>query len=123
MGGDVLAWMKRLNRKGPFYIYNIQPKQVQDWVDNKWIKYEHPSHKSYTVIWNDGDKTKIGILEDGMYCRYGISTKAYLAGDRPQDMWQGRNVSDDEYAAMVDVRKDQSSLKTLDLNDLKDLAH
>ncbi len=114
---DVLAWIKRLNRKGPFYLYHAEP----------W-ESEHPFHDGskksgtlYTLIWNDKDKTKIGSVHDWMYARYGIGTRAAVIGDRPQDLWRGDLLDENEITAMRLVRDGKSSLPEFNLHHLENV--
>lgn len=118
---DVKAWMKRLNRKGPFYLIRTEP------FDNSVVRPDGEVltriGNNYFVIWNDKEKTKIGCLSDHMYCRYGISTIATLNGDRPHDLWNGSAVSNADFDEMLKVRKGNSSLPTFDLTVLKNISH
>jgi hypothetical protein len=103
---DVQKWMKNLNRRGPFYLWETTP---------------HPNGQSYIIIWNDGAKTKIGQLHDGLWCRYGINTWSVLNGSRPHDLWNGFGITDDEFEAMLAVREHRSLLPKFKLETLKDL--
>lgn len=112
---DVEKWKKRLNRKGPFYLY-----ERSDYVC-RWRPEE--TGYQYRVIWQDGHKTKIGMLHDHMTCRYGIKTDTVLNGERPHDLWNGVGLSDEEFEAMLAVRKGESTLPLFDLDTLEHLSH
>jgi hypothetical protein len=77
---DISKWKGRLNRKGPFYLFEA-------------------INGIYTVIWQDAEKTKIGTLYDGMFIRYGINTIAVMRGERERDLWNGSAVSDEQFAS------------------------
>lgn len=121
---DVAAWAKRLSRKGPFYLFRTEP--------STHTRYDHSTTPAtvsevpasiYVVIWNEGEKTKLGALQDYMYCRYGIGTRATLSGDTPYDLWNGHNVDDESFSAMLDVRHGRTKLPEFDLLSLVGLNH
>lgn len=125
---DVLKWKKRLNKKGPFYLYSkdTKPHIVYEW-DNT-VKPPtridiNTTKNIYTVIWNDGAKTKLGSLEDWMHCRYGINTWATLKGDTVFDLWNGECVNDESFKAMLEVRHHTSNLPHFSLDTLIGLTH
>lgn len=117
---DVIAWKKRLRRKGPFWLYSQEPYHYEiKRSDGSLLTHDGTS---YTVIWKDGEKVRIGVLHDWMWCRYGIQTFANLLGERPQDMWNGQNVNDDQFTAMLAVRNGNSALPEFDLDDLRNIS-
>ena len=73
------------------------------------------------MIWNDKDKTKIGSVNDWMWARYGIKTRAAVIGDRPQDLWRGDLLDDSEITAMRLVRDGISSLSVFNLQHLENV--
>lgn len=120
MKDDVQKWMKRLSKKGPFFLLRSEP----------WT-YPYSIHDGstrtgtlYTVIWHDQNKgdVKIGSLHDWMSARYGIQTRAALKGPRPQDMWNGRAVEDGEFEEMLAVWEDRCVLPEFDLTMLKNVS-
>jgi len=113
MSQDVEGWIKRLRRKAPFYVLS-----KSDYVDRH---APERTGTSYRVIWNDGPKTKIGVLHDWMMCRYGIVTQSVLNGERLQDLWNGSGVSDEDFQQMLLVRKGRTRLPTVELKDLKNI--
>lgn len=126
---DVLKWMKRLNRKGPFYLveardheYTVIDKSVViDTAYGKSFSTKVISGKSYSVIWKEGDKVKLGIVKDGMYCRYGIQTYGTLTGKSVSGLWQksGGILTDKEIQLLVDFSNDKLSLPEFKLETLK----
>lgn len=118
---EVAKWMKRLNRKGPFYLLRTEPYhyEVTRQDGSLFVK----DGTTYVIIWNDGDKTKLGSVHDHMWCRYGVSTRTVLNGDRPHDLWNGAGISDEEFQEMLAVRKNSSTLPIFQLETLKNLTH
>lgn len=120
---DVAAWKKRLNRKGPFHLLRTEAG-----THDKWDHSAAPPFKKtvpisiYVVIWNDGEKTKLGAFSDHMSCRYGVGTRSVLKGDTPYDLWNGHNVDDDSFAAMLAVRNGTSSLPLFNLDTIEGLS-
>lgn len=117
---DVDKWKKRLRRKGPFYLLRTEPWE-RSWTMSDGTA-RHQAGNRYIVIWNDKDETKIGALSDHMATRYGVATRAKLFGDRPQDMWNGHKVSDDEFDAMVSVRRGEGKHQEFSLDSLIGLS-
>lgn len=113
---DVEQWKKRLNRKGPFYLLRTEPWE-RSWTMSDGTE-RHQSGNRYIVIWNDKDETKIGGLSDHMATRYGIGTRAKLFGDRPQDMWNGHKVTDEEFEAMKAIRTGAQGYREFSLDEL-----
>ncbi len=124
MDEDVIKWRKRLLRKGPFYLLETTDFE-QDRYDHSVKPTRHYTvpAKAYTVIWNDGDKTKIGVLKDYMYCRYGIITQSVLKGDTPFDLWNGSGLSQETFDEMLSVRHNRSTLAIFDFDLLVGLGH
>lgn len=128
MSNDVENWKKRTKRKGPFYLYEYENIEYSHGkaVGGEYKVSHHNPGKAYTLIWKEKDKTKIGILKDGMYCRYGMSTFGVLIGDSPLGLWQsggGGTVDDDQFAAMQRVARGESQLPIFDIDQLQDLVH
>lgn len=119
MSLSVEKWKKRLSRKGPFYLFSQEPWS-RSWTMSDGTPRSQEGMR-YVVIWNDGDETKIGGLSDHMATRYGIGTRAKLFGDRPQDMWNGHKVTDEEFEAMCAVRSGAQVYPVFSLDDLKGL--
>ncbi len=107
---QILAWKKRLKRKGPFFLY--QEKMDKPYASHEDMKY-------YYVIWNDGHKTKYGCFYESMPCRYGVVTITVLNGDTKFDLWNGQNIDDDIFDSMLKVRNKESDLPHFNLDELK----
>ena len=106
---DVQKWMKRLNRHKPFYLYFKSPTS------------NFRTNTIYTLIWNDKNKTKIGTVEDHMYCRYGINTCAVLNGESMLDVWNGQTIDEEQFLCMLEVRRHISNLPIFELSELQNL--
>lgn len=122
MSDDVAKWIKRLSRKGPFHLLRTEAfsKTRYDHSVKPSRAYEVPATR-YWVIWNDGEKTKIGSFSDFMLCRYGVATCAVLNGDTPFDLWNGAGFQDD-FPAMLAVRNGTSDLPHFGLADIQGLS-
>ena len=128
---DVADWKKRLNRKGPFYLYTCAQNEYTDrealpefWRTKK--DGDQPPTKygtAYTVFFRDKGKLKIGVLPDGLCCRYGIGTYATLTGTSLSGFWQASNgiLSDQEMLDMIAFAKGELTLPEFSLDNLKDL--
>ena len=122
---DISNWKKRLNRKGPFYLYkhSLKDKNKAHWdkeLSITVIDYVYQIN-SYAVIWNDGYKTKYGYFYDEMATRYGVETCCVLNGDTKFDLWNGSTINDEIFDRMLEVRKGTSQLTHFNLDDIKDL--
>src|ERR1700748_3917189 len=94
---EINNWKKRLNRKGPFYLYEQKLEKRYDW--SKEVNF-------YYVIWNDKHKTKYGFFHDEMATRYGVVTCCVLNGDTKFDLWNGSTINDEIFDRMLEVRHD-----------------
>lgn len=109
--------MKRLNRKGPFYLLRTEEGSITrfDHRVTPSRQYEVPINV-YVVVWNDGEKTKMGAFKDYMYSRLGITTMAILSGDTMADV--GSNIAQSDFEAMLAVRQGRSELPHFDTHTL-----
>jgi hypothetical protein len=105
---SVEDWIKRTKKKGPFKLCNVE---------------RTGKGKKYTVIFKDKGKVKIGVLRDGMWCRYGINTFGALSHPNPTGLWQTTvgSVSEEQLLQMIDFWIGNSSLKDFNLESLNDL--
>jgi len=128
---DVADWKKRLNRKGPFYLYKTEENEYTDrealpeyWRTKK-DGDKPPTKKgtAYTVLFRDKGKVKIGVLPDGLCCRYGIATYGTLTGFSMSGFWQssGGILTDEEMTDMIAFALGEKSLPVFYLDSLKDL--
>lgn len=92
---DTNGWLRRTYRKGPFKLYGTRINQ-----DNT---------RSYTIIFKDRGKVRIGVISDGQYARYGISTFGALSFPEVTGLWQSSvgAVNEDQWMYMVDIWNDQ----------------
>ena len=106
MNEAVESWLKRTEKKAPFYLFES--------VDGH-----------YTVIFKHKKKVRVGGLSDGMHCRYGIGTFGALSGVSPLGLWQScaGAVSQKQLDEMILVAKGQSQLPVFDVRSLKNLKH
>ena len=122
---NVEKWIKRLNRKGPFYLYETEQGTTVRWDHSNYnpetktgsVKTTVPK-KSYYVIWNDDDKTKFGSFSDYMLTRHGVATRSVLNGDTMFDLWNGSGLDQTIFDEMLKVRKRMSGLPHFDIRSL-----
>ncbi len=127
---DVEQWMKRLTRKGPFYLLDTKFDTTERWDHSAYnhetktgsVKTEVP-RTTYWVIWNDKEKTKLGSFCDYMYARYGVATRSVLNGDTPFDLWNGQGIEQATFDEMLKVRNNTSTLPHFDLKTLVGVIH
>ena len=128
---DVEKWMKRLSKKGPFYLYKTTPyySSITPYrmVDGVKVELEPVVREgsNYFVIWNDGHKTKYGYVRDHMLCRYGIETCCVLNGETKFDLWNGSTIDDDIFDMMLLVRDptvEDKQMQRFTLDQLKHLS-
>lgn len=118
---DLERWLNRLKKKEPFYLYASE--EILYGTTATQGRKEIPGWRR-RVIWQEGDKTKIGVLVDGMRGRYGIATYGVLTGCEPTGgLWQASpsTVTDSELHALIDVATGKHSFSTFDPGALKDL--
>ncbi|OWK35437.1 hypothetical protein [Fimbriiglobus ruber] len=120
MNSDLNKWLKRLEKKRPFYLYASEEMlyATRATKGEKTI----PGWRR-RVIWQEGEKTKIGVLADGMWGRYGIQTYGVLTGKEPTGLWQssGDVVTASELQALLEVANERHSFGEFDPVILMDL--
>jgi hypothetical protein len=113
-------WLARLTKKGPFWLYSSEEMLY----GNRSTKGERtiPGWRR-RVIWREGNKTKIGILHDGMWVRYGIKTYGVLKGTTATGLWQSTpgTVTESELHALLDVAAGNHSFPRFDPAQLQDV--
>jgi len=73
---EVHLWKKRISAKrGPFYLLDSHEKDGKTYYHVGWREKHRQGHMV----------AKLGYFNDGMMCRYGISTYCTLAGETPFD--------------------------------------
>lgn len=101
---DVEKWIKQSNKKKA-----------------KLISYENGV---YDIVFYFKDKVRIGKVEDGMYCRFGIRTRGAMVTDDILTLWQGvGGCSKEDVKIMQDYLNGACSLPDFDFSVIKDLKH
>lgn len=132
---SVAAWKKRFRRKGPFIIYRVADHQygghtpaMRKWREENKL-FDHKDMKkgfAYHVVFRDKGKVKLGILKDGMCCRYGIDTYGTLTGTSISGFWQTTAgvLSEDEMKFMIAFAKGENREADVefDLDRLEDIT-
>lgn len=100
---DIQKWIKRSNRKAA-----------------KLIGTECGRHQ---IVYFDKGKVRVGTVEDGMYCRYGISCRGAMYSTDPMSLWQSGPGSCSQYdvQVMTDYLNDNCSLPDFDFGSIKNL--
>jgi hypothetical protein len=96
-------WIKRNNRKKP-----------------KLVRSEGISHY---IVYFDKGKARVGIVQDGMYTRYGIICYGAMPNTDPFHCWQSEPGACDEndVKVMVDYLNGASQLPDFDFASLKEV--
>ncbi|AZD86571.1 hypothetical protein F2A37_16710 [Pseudomonas chlororaphis] len=100
---DIQNWIKRSNRKAA-----------------KLIKSSLGAHD---IVYFDKGKVRVGTLQDGMYCRYGISCRGAMVSADPMSLWQSGPgaCTREDVQIMTDYLNGTSSLQDFDFGSIKDL--
>lgn len=106
---DTNGWLRRTYRKGPFKLYGTRINQ-----DNT---------RSYTILFKDRGKVRIGAISDGQYARYGISTFGALSFPKVGGLWQSNvgAVSDHQLDLMIQFWNNECDLPDWSVTQLKNL--
>lgn len=132
---SVADWKKRLRRKGPFIIYRVADHQygghtpaMRKWREENKL-FDHLDMKkgfAYHVVFRDKGKVKIGVLKDGMSCRYGIDTYGTLTGTSMSGFWQitAGVLTEEDMQFMIEFAKGEHNDPNFefDLDRLEDLT-
>lgn len=98
---EVEKWIKRNNRKRP-----------------KLVRSEGINHY---IVYFDKGKARVGIVQDGMYSRYGIMCYGAMPNTDPFYCWQAQPGACDEsdVKVMVDYLNGVSELPDFDFASIK----
>lgn len=109
---DVNGWLRRTHRKGPYKLYSSEP------YDKGYAK-----GMTYTVIFKDRGKVRIGGISDGSYARYGIATFGALSFPEVTGLWQScaGAVSEDQLDLMIQFWHDECELPDWSVTQLKNV--
>lgn len=105
--------LRRTHAKGPFWLYSATPHE-----------FGSIGGMSYTIIFEDRGKVRIGTVDDCMHCRYGIQTFGSLSSPESTGLWQVRPgaVKEDQLDAMISVFDGVYELPEWGLVQLKNLV-
>lgn len=100
---DIQKWIKRSNRKGA-----------------KLIRTEGDVHH---IVYFDKSKVRVGVVRDGMYCRYGITCRGAMYSTDPMSLWQSGPgaCTQEDVQIMADYLNEASTLPDFDFGSIKDL--
>lgn len=103
MSMDIQKWIKRSNRK-----------------QAKLVRTEGANHY---IVYFDKGKARVGIVRDGMCCRYGIICYGAMPNTDPFYCWQASPGACDEadVQVMIDYLNGVSQLPDFDFASIKDL--
>jgi len=102
-GEDIQKWIKRSNRKAA-----------------KLVRTEDGKHH---IVYFDKGKARVGVVEDGMYCRYGVSCRGAMYSVDPMSLWQSGpgSCTQEDVQIMTDYLSGTSTLPNFDFGSIKDL--
>lgn len=102
-GEDIKKWIKRSNRKAA-----------------KLIRSEEGKHR---IVYFDKGKARVGVVHDGMYCRYGISCCGAMYSTDPLSLWQSGPgaCTQDDVRIMADYITDTCTLPDFDFGSIEGL--
>lgn len=99
----------------------------------KWVKKSNKKEARlmssvggvYEIVYFDKGKVRVGVVRDGMYCRYGIDCFGAMESTDPMSLWQSRagNCTPLHVKHMQDYLSDCSALPDFDFSTLRDLKH
>ncbi|RVD77037.1 hypothetical protein [Pseudomonas koreensis] len=100
---DIQKWIKRSNRKAA-----------------KLIRTESGKHH---IVYFDKGKARVGVVADGMYCRYGVACRGAMYSTDPMSLWQSGPgaCTQADVQIMVDYLSDTSALPDFDFGSIKEL--
>jgi hypothetical protein len=101
---DIQKWIKRSNRKAA-----------------KLINHEDGK---YRIVYLDKGKVRVGVVRDGMYCRYGVSCYGAMYSTDPMSLWQSGPgaCTQGDVQIMTDYLNDTSALADFDFGSIKELT-
>lgn len=100
---EIKKWIKRSNRK-----------------EAKLISVEGCT---YNIVYFDKGKVRVGVLRDGMYCRYGISCRGAMYSQDPMSLWQSGPgaCTEKDVKIMQAYLSGESELPDFDFGSIKEL--
>jgi len=100
---DIQKWIKRSNRKRA-----------------KLVRSEDQHHY---IVYFDKGKARVGLVSDGMYCRYGVQCYGAMPNTDPFYCWQsGPGACDmDDVQVMTDYLNGVCQLPDFDFGSIKEL--
>lgn len=101
---EVLSWIKRSNRK-----------------EAKLIRSENGKHH---IVYFDKGKVRVGVVQDDMYCRYGISCRGAMYSTDPMSLWQSGpgSCTKEDVQIMIDYIDDNCKLPCFDFGSIRGLS-
>jgi len=98
---DIQKWIKRSNRKAA-----------------KLIRTNDGKHH---IVYFDKGKARVGVVHDGMYCRYGISCRGAMYSTDPMSLWQSGpgSCTAEDVKVMQDYLHGSSNYPDFDFGSIK----
>lgn len=105
MGDAVAKWVKRNNKKCAKLMSSIGGV--------------------YEIVYFDKGKVRVGVVRDGMYCRYGIDCFGAMTSTDPLSLWQSHagTCTPLNVKHMQDYLEERSELPDFDFSTLRNLCH
>jgi hypothetical protein len=122
MNAQFESGFRKWERLQPLYLYSTE-EILYGTRETKGVK--SISGLRRRVIWQTGNKTKVGIFQDGMWCRYGVSTYGVLTGNQSNGFWQStpNTLTENEMNSLLAVANGDTNYPLFDIRTLKDLEH
>lgn len=110
----------------------LQKSQIQKWLRSTLKKqpfflFEENPTNNFIIIFNDKNKTKIGVVKNNMYCRYGIRVFGSISSNENKivsplsfRLWQQSTnaVSNHQLQEMINVYNNSSTLHVFNFNSI-----
>lgn len=101
---------------------------VQQWIkrsNRKNAKLISEQAGAYRIVYFDKGKARVGVVTDGMYCRYGIGCVGAMAEPDVMSLWQSSPgaCTQADVTVMIDYLNNTCALPAFDFGSLKNLKH
>lgn len=104
----------------------MSSEEVQKWVkrnNRKRAKLVSKRGGVYEIVYFDRGKVRVGSVEDGQYCRYGIKSRGAMYSTDPMSLWQSGPgaCSIEDVNLMQQYLEGTCSFPDFDFGQIKDL--
>lgn len=101
-------------------------EEIQKWIkrsNRKQAKLISTEGCVHNIVYFDKGKARVGVVRDGMYCRYGVSCRGAMYNADPMSLWQSGpgSCTQADVQIMTDYLNDTCSLPDFDFGSLKEM--